>query len=283
VDIRQIGVVGAGTMGSGIAQVAALAGYSVLLFDANQEAVERAMEQITNRVVRDVRKGRLIKEESDGLLHRIRAAKNIEEFASVQYAIEAATEQMAIKKVIFRALDRVCPVEAILATNTSGLSITEVASATNRPEKVVGTHFFNPVPVMKLVEIIRSSQTADEVVDIARAVCVKMGKTCIDVKEAPLFVVNRILVPMINEAIFVLAEGLATATDIDTGMTLGANHPIGPLALADMVGLDTLLFTAETLYSETGDSKYRPAPLLRQMVRANYLGKKTGKGFYEYR
>lgn len=281
-EIHQIGVVGAGTMGAGIAQCAAAAGYQVLLYDVQTDAVERALTTITNRLGREVRRDRSTQDESDALLRRLRSCRDVTELSSAQYVIEAATEKMDVKKAIFAQLDHVCRPDTVLATNTSGLSVTEIASATERPDLVVGTHFFNPVPVMKLVEIIRGQDTSEDAVDVVLQVCARMGKECIDVKEAPLFVVNRILVPMLNEAIFVLQEGLASPDDIDKGMRLGANHPIGPLALADMVGLDTLLFVAETLFSETGDPKYRPAPLLRQMVRANKLGRKNGRGFYNY-
>jgi 3-hydroxybutyryl-CoA dehydrogenase len=282
VDVRVIGVVGAGTMGSGIAQTAAAAGFQVRLYDVNQEAVNRALSAIAGRLAKDVRKGRLTEEGSDALLQRIKPCDSVKAFEQVDFVIEAVTEKIELKKAIFRELDSVCRLRTVFATNTSGLSITEIASATTRPDLVVGMHFFNPVPVMKLVEIIRGADTSEDAIDVALAVSQRLGKEAIFVKEAPLFVVNRILVPMLNEAIFVLQEGLASPEDIDKGMVLGANHPIGPLALADMVGLDTLLFVAETLYHETGDSKYRPAPLLRQMVRAGRLGRKTGRGFYDY-
>lgn len=281
-EVTQLGVVGAGTMGAGIVQCAAAAGYQVLLYDIDAAAAERALTQITARLAHDVRKDRISQEQSDTQLRRMRSCTDVAEFSRVHYVIEAATEKMEVKKALFRELDRVCRPETVLATNTSGLSVTELASATERPDLVIGTHFFNPVPVMKLVEVIRGQDTSEDAVEVALSVCTRMGKECIEVKEAPLFVVNRILVPMLNEAIFVLQEGLASAEDIDKGMKLGANHPIGPLALADMVGLDTLLFVAETLFTETGDPKYRPAPLLRQMVRANKLGRKNGRGFYVY-
>lgn len=281
-ELHSVGVVGAGTMGNGIAQTAAAAGFQVVLYDASEPAMENAMAAISKRLAKSVRTGKVTEEEGDALLGRIRPSTDIRQFSGIPYVIEAATETMEVKKSIFRELARVCDPDAVLATNTSGLSITEIASVTSHPDRVVGTHFFNPVPVMKLVEVIRGVQTSSDTVETATAVCTRMGKECIDVKEAPLFVVNRILVPMLNEAIFVLQEGLASAQDIDKGMQLGANHPIGPLALADMVGLDTLLLVAETLYKETGDSKYRPAPLLKQMVRAQLYGRKSGRGFYSY-
>lgn len=281
-EVRALGIVGAGTMGAGITQTAAEAGFQVFLYDENKDAIERAMAHIAGRLAKDVRRGKRTKEETDQLLHRIRVAKSLTEFSVVQFAIEAATERISIKQEIFRQLDAVCRPEVVLASNTSGLSITQMAAATTRPDLVVGIHFFNPVPVMKLVEIVRGAQTSEDAIEVALAVCKRLGKDPIYVKEAPLFVVNRILVPMLNEAIFVLQEGLATPEDIDKGMMLGANHPIGPLALSDMIGLDTLLFVAQTLYEETGDSKYRPAGLLKQMVRAGHLGRKSGRGFYQY-
>ncbi len=281
-EIQRIGVIGAGTMGSGIAECAAKAGYDVSLFDISSTAVDRALTRVASRLVREVRKGRLSQDECDFTLSHVSPVKDLREFASFNYVVEAATENIEIKKKIFARLGEIVDPCTVLATNTSGLSITEIAFASGSPDRVIGTHYFNPVPVMKLVEIVRGADTSDETVECCVQVCKQMGKTHIFVKESPLFVVNRILVPMLNEAIFVLQDGLATREDIDQGMVLGANHPIGPLALADMIGLDTLLFVAETLYQETGDSKYRPASLLRQMVRANRLGRKTGKGFYDY-
>lgn len=277
-----IGVIGAGLMGSGIAQTAAASGLNVQLYDVSSAAVARALTSISERLNKDVAKERLTRTQADAILSRLHPADTLQGLVELGYIVEAATERMDIKKQIFADLDAVVRPDAILATNTSGLSITEIASVSIHPERVVGTHFFNPVPVMKLVEIVRGSQTSQASVERAREVCEAMGKTVIEVADAPLFVVNRILVPMMNEAIFVLQEGLADKEAIDTGMRLGANHPIGPLALCDMVGLNTLLLVTETLFTETGDPKYRPAALLRQMVRAGRLGRKSGRGFYDY-
>jgi 3-hydroxybutyryl-CoA dehydrogenase len=281
-EVRTIGVVGAGTMGTGIAQTAAMAGYHVRLFDVNRELVEAAIQKIAVRLVSDAQKGKITVADSEAVVKRIRPSVQFSDFTELNYVIEAATERMEVKREIFQKLDDYCKPDTIFATNTSGLSVTEIASSTSRPDLVVGTHFFNPVPVMKLVEIVRGADTSEDAVEVAMAVCQRMGKQTIEVKDAPLFVVNRILVPMLNEAVFVLGEGLAAAADIDMGMRLGANHPIGPLALADLIGIDTLLLVAETLFAETGDPKYRPAPLLKQMVRAGKLGKKSGQGFYTY-
>lgn len=281
-EVRTIGVVGAGTMGAGIAQVAAQAGCGVILHDIKKEFVDRGLKTIKKNLERVVKKGKLNQDDMDAVLARIKSTTDLKEFANCDYVIEAAVEKMDVKKEIYKELDVICRPEVILASNTSGLSITEIAAATKRPSKVIGMHFFNPVPVMKLVELIKGAETDDETLKTAKELAQKMGKEPIEVKEAPLFAVNRILVPMINEAAFVLMEGIASAEDIDKGMVLGANHPIGPLALADLIGLDTLLMVIETLYRETGDSKYRPCPLLRKLVRAGHLGRKTGRGFYEY-
>lgn len=280
--MKVIGVIGAGTMGTGIAHTAAKQGFQVLLFDASATAIERALTSVASRLAREVRMQKMTQEQSDRLFYNIRSCPNLSGLKDVDFIIEAATEKIDIKKEIFKKLDSVFERSVVMATNTSGLSVTEIASATSRPENVIGMHFFNPVPVMQLVEIIRGVQTSDETFEMAMQIAHKLGKEPITVKEAPLFVVNRILVPMLNEAIYVLQEGLASKEDIDKGMVLGANHPIGPLSLCDLVGLDTLLHVATTLYEETGDSKYRPAPLLRQMVRAGYLGRKSGRGFYDY-
>ena len=281
-SIRTIGVVGAGTMGQGIAQVAIQSGFAVRLVDVNQELVDKGRERIAAQLERAVQKGRVARADADAALARLATGTDRAILAEADFVIEAVTEQLPVKLEVFKALDQVCRPGVILASNTSGLSITAMAAATGRPELVVGMHFFNPAPVMRLVEVVRGAQTADETIDTTVQLARQLGKEPVTVEESPLFIVNRILCPMINEAIFALQEGVASAEDIDRAMVLGANHPIGPLALADLVGLDTLLFVLETLHQETGDPKYRPAPLLRKLVRAGRLGRKTGRGFFTY-
>ncbi|MBD8013272.1 3-hydroxybutyryl-CoA dehydrogenase [Microbacterium sp. APC 3898] len=281
-SIQNVMVIGAGQMGSGIAQVCAQAGLNVKLNDMKQEAYDRGIGTITKNLSRNVEKGRMTEEEKNEVLGRITPSLDLKDAHDVDIVIEAAVENMAIKHSIFKTLDEVAPQHAILATNTSSLPITEIAAVTNRPEQVIGMHFMNPVPVMKLVEIIRGLATSDEVYKKVEEMTVQLSKTPVEVNDFPGFVANRILMPMINEAIFTLQEGVATKEAIDDIMKLGMNHPMGPLQLADFIGLDTCLYIMEVLHEGFGDSKYRPSPLLRQYVKAGWLGKKTGRGFYDY-
>ncbi|MCL6547683.1 MAG: 3-hydroxybutyryl-CoA dehydrogenase [Alicyclobacillus sp.] len=275
-------VVGAGQMGSGIAQVAAQAGLRVILNDISLEYAQRGVETVAKRLARAVGKGRLRQEEMDDILARIQPSASFADAAECDMAVETATENMGIKLQIFRQLDSIAPPEAILATNTSSLPITEIAAATKRPDRVIGMHFMNPVQAMRLVEVIRGLATSDEVCRTVSELARRMGKTPVEVNDFPGFVSNRLLMPMINEAICCVYEGVATPETIDRVMTLGMNHPMGPLALADFIGLDTCLTVMETLYEGFRDSKYRPCPLLRKYVKAGWLGRKSGRGFYRY-
>ncbi|MGG0718954.1 3-hydroxybutyryl-CoA dehydrogenase [Robertmurraya massiliosenegalensis] len=281
-NVEKIMVIGAGQMGSGIAQVCAQAGYSVLLHDLKGDFVDKGLGVIRKNLSRQVAKERMTEAELEQVLGRISPSTEIENASSVDLVIEAAVENMEIKASLFKKLDELAPAHTILASNTSSLPITEIAAATKRPEKVIGMHFMNPVPVMKLVEIIRGLATADEVYNMIEDITKKLNKVPVEVNDFPGFVANRILMPMINEAIYTLYEGVATKEAIDEVMKLGMNHPMGPLTLADFIGLDTCLYIMETLHEGFGDDKYRPCPLLRKYVKAGWLGKKSGRGFYEY-
>jgi 3-hydroxybutyryl-CoA dehydrogenase len=279
---QTLAVIGAGTMGNGIAQVAAMAGLQVTMIDVSDEAVQRGQAALARSLERLVKKGTLAEADRQAALARVRGSTAYADLAGAGLVIEAATENLELKLRILREADRLADPGAVIATNTSSISITQLAAVLQRPERLIGTHFFNPVPMMALLEIIRGLQTSDDTHAKAMAFAQRVGKTPITVRNSPGFVVNRILCPMINEAIFVLQEGLATAEDIDTGMKLGCNHPIGPLALADMIGLDTMLAVMRVFHDGFGDPKYRPAPLLVDMVAAGRLGRKTGRGFYRY-
>lgn len=281
-NIQKVMVIGAGQMGAGIAQVCAQAGFDVKLNDMKQEFYERGIGVITKNLTRDVEKGRKTEEEKAAVLGRITMSLDMKDAHDVDIIIEAAVENMEIKQSIFKQLDEIAPKHAILATNTSSLPITEIAAVTNRPAQVIGMHYMNPVPVMKLVEIIRGLATTDEVYQAVEDMTKKLEKTPVEVNDFPGFISNRILLPMINEAVYALYEGVATKEAIDDVMKLGMNHPMGPLTLADFIGLDTCLSIMEVLHEGLGDSKYRPCPLLRKYVAAGWLGKKSGRGFYVY-
>ncbi len=282
-DGRKIAVIGAGTMGAGIAQACAAAGFPVTMRDIEQRLVDGGFRRIKEPLAKRVERGKMAQGEVDAILSKIRGAVDLKEaVAGAQVVIEAVFEKMDVKKELYAELDRLCPPDVVFASNTSSLSITEMANATKRADRVVGMHFFNPAPVMKLVEVIRGSETSDATVALVKDLCDRLGKEAVEVKESPGFVVNRLLVPMMNEAFNLLQEGVASAADIDKAMKLGTNMPMGPLELADYTGLDIGLDVMEVLFRETGDPKFRPSTLLRKYVRAGRLGRKTGRGVYEY-
>jgi 3-hydroxybutyryl-CoA dehydrogenase len=282
VEIKNITVIGGGTMGNGIAHIFAQYEFNTTLIDTKQEYLNRAINTIKTNLERQVKKGVIAAEKIDKTLNFIKPTTNLEEAKNAQLVIEAVFEDMAVKKDIFLKLDKICPAETILATNTSSLPITQIAALTKRPDKVIGMHFMNPVPMMKLIELIRGIATSDETFKIIWDICLKIDKTPVEVNDYPGFVANRLLIPMINEAAYCVMEGVAKPEAIDTVMKLGMNHPMGPLTLADFIGLDVCLAVMEVLYEGYSDSKFRPCPLLRKMVQAGYLGRKTGRGFYIY-
>jgi len=281
-EIKMIGVVGAGQMGNGIAQVASHSGFQVVMSDIADSFVQKGLSTISKNLDRMVEKGKIPSQKKNEIMERIRGTVRTQDLAEVDFVVEAATENEPLKLNIFKELDQICRKEIILSSNTSSLSVTKIASATQRPSQVIGMHFMNPVPVMQLVEIIRGLQTSQEAFNTVKSLAEKMGKTPVEANDFPGFISNRILMPMINEAIYTLFEGVGTPEAIDTVMKLGANHPMGPLALADLIGLDTCLAIMEVLYQGFADSKYRPCPLLKKYVDAGYLGRKTGRGFYQY-
>ncbi len=281
-EIRKVGVVGCGQMGGGITQVCAQSGYSVLVAEINDELLKKGLAAIDASLTKSVQKEKITQPDKDATLNRIKGTTDTKDFGDCDLVIEAAIENLDLKKQIFGELDKACPKQAILATNTSCLSIIDMAVATKRPDKVLGLHFFNPAPVMKLLEIVRTVATSEETLSTAKGFGKSLGKTIVMAQDTPGFIVNRLMVPQILNAIQMLESGVATKEDIDTGMTLGLNHPIGPLALADLVGLDTLLFIANGIYDEFRDAQYAAPTLLKKMVAAGWLGRKTGKGFYEY-
>ncbi|MBF0452049.1 MAG: 3-hydroxybutyryl-CoA dehydrogenase [Candidatus Magnetomorum sp.] len=281
-EVKTFGVIGSGQMGNGIAQVAAMSGIQVIMNDISQEFVQKGLDNITSILNRGVKKGKMTDVDKNDILSRIKLSTNIGDMKSADFVVEAATENEPIKFKIFQDLDRICPSHAILSTNTSSIPIGRIAGQTHRPEKIIGMHFMNPVPVMKLVEVIRGLATSDETFQTTWDLSIAFGKTPAEANDFPGFIANRILMPMINEAVFCLYNGVGKKEDIDTVMKLGMNHPMGPLALADLIGLDTCLAIMETLYDGFKDSKYRPCPLLRKYVEVGWLGRKTGRGFYEY-
>ena len=282
-EIKQVGVVGCGQMGSGITQVCAQSGYPVIVSEINEELLNKGLTSINSSLTKAVAKERITQQDKDATLARIKGTTDMNDFRDCELVIEAAIENLDLKKKIFVELDKICPKPAILATNTSCLSIIDIAITTTRPDKVLGLHFFNPAPAMKLMEVVKTISTSDETLEIGKNFGQSLGKTTIIAKDAPGFIVNRLMVPQILNAIRMVEAGVATKEDIDTGLTLGLNHPLGPLSLADLVGLDTLYFIANGIYAEFKDPQFAPPTLLKKMVTAGWLGRKTGKGFYEYK
>ena len=280
--IKKFGVVGCGLMGAGIAQVSAQSSYPVVVSEINEELLNKGLKIIDKNLARSVEKGKLAEQDKAAIQGRLQGTTNVEDFADCDLIVEAAVENMDLKKRIFADLDRICPPHAVLSTNTSCLSVTEIAMATKRPDHVIGTHFFNPVPVMKLLEVVTTIISSEETLNAVKAFGESLGKTVIVAKDTPAFIVNRVLTPLMLEAIRVLEAGLATREDIDNGMVLGCNHPMGPLTLADFVGLDTMYYITEAMYAESKDPKFAAPLLLKRMVTAGHLGRKTGKGFYDY-
>ncbi len=282
-QMKTLGVIGSGQMGNGIAQVTAKSGMNVIMNDINEEFAQKGLDNISRLLTRSVSKGKLDENEKQAVLGRIRLSTDMQDMADADFVVEAATENETLKFKIFKDLDAICSPEVILATNTSSIPIGRIATQTQRPDKVIGMHFMNPVPVMKLVEVIRGLATSDETFKTTWDLALTFGKTPAEANDFPAFIANRILLPMINEAVYCLYHGVGKKEDIDTVMKLGMNHPMGPLQLADLIGLDTCLAVMETLYNGFNDSKYRPCPLLRKYVEAGWLGRKTGRGFYEYK
>jgi len=280
--IKRVGVIGCGQMGSGIAQVCSQAGYQVTVSEVNDEFLDKGLSFIDTYLARSVQRERITQEEKDAIIGRIKGTTSMTDFSDCDIVLEAAVEDMKLKKDIFREIDGICPQHAILATNTSCLSVTEIASVTKRPDKILGLHFFNPVPVMRLLELIKTAATSEETVQISKEFGESLDKSVVIVQDSPGFIVNRLMTPQILNAIKLLESGIATKEDIDTGMTRGLNYPMGPLALADLIGLDTLLYIANGIHEQLKDSQYIAPPLLKKMVSAGQLGRKTGKGFYEY-
>jgi len=282
-EIKKVGVVGCGTMGAGITQVCAQSGYQVVVSEINDELLNKGLASLGSFLSKSVEKGKLSQQDKDTILSHIKGTTNTQDFSDCDLVIEVATENLDLKKKIFAELDKICPKHAILATNTSCLSIIDIAMATTKPDKVLGLHFFNPVPIMRLLEIIQTVATSDETFETGKSFGNSLGKTIVIAKDTPGFITNRLLIPYLLDATRMLEAGLATREDIDTSINIGLNHPIGPLALSDFIGIDTVFFVANAMYEELKDPKYAPPPLMKKMVTAGWLGRKTGKGFYDYK